>query len=525
MSDSPHQTLPPGYILRDYCIEKVLGQGGFGITYLATETLTNRSVVIKENFPEICASRDLRQGLTVVPISGQEETYSWSLKSFVKEANTLIKLPYHKNVVTVLAVFRENNTAYIVMQRIEGQSLEQLYPPGTTMPKEKLLPFMRDILDALGHIHKHKVIHRDIKPDNIILTPEGLPVLIDFGAARSTEQNRNVTQIGTPGYAAPEQLSSNDSCATLQASLDIYAMGSTCYRLITGQFPQYVPSTLAEQKSLKLCYPAHLLRSIDNARRLVPEERWQTADEWLAAIPESKPMRSKKSCCLHTLLTSFCGFILFIWVYAAYQLGPQYAIEQNYPWLLRSWLLLPGIDVNDPCNYHDSLLLCALNEQNTQCINTLIAAGADVNPETGFLPLCIAASLNRTDYIDILLAAGADINRGFPIADCSSIGCIRHMILKGANVHYTEDGFNALMVCSRIETIDELLTYDATLNINDEKILEKFINEHRLLSFNILKHKLVHAAGANPDSINSYEDAHSYLLKQIKERNKKDAEK
>lgn len=519
MSGSPHQALPSGYILRDYRIEKVLGQGGFGITYLATEKLTNRRVVIKENFPEICACRDLQQGLTVVPISGQEKTYNWSQETFIKEADTLIKLPYHKNVVTVLAVFRENNTAYIVLQRVKGQSLEQLYPPGTNMPGNELLPFMRNILDALRHLHKHKVIHRDIKPDNIILTPEGLPVLIDFGAARSTEQTRNVAQIGTPGYAPPEQLSPDNNSGSLQAHQDIYALGSTCYRLITGQYPQYVPSTLAEQKSLKRRYPARLLRSIDKARRLMPQERWQTADDWLADIPESNPRRSKKSCCLHTLLTSFFCFVLLTWTSAAYYLGPQYAVEQNYPWLLRSWLLLPGIDVN--ATYNDfTLLNHALYKQNTQCIKTLIAAGADVNPEIGPQPLTTAAIIGRNDYIDMLLTAGADINRRFPLASCANKECARYMIWKGAQINYTEDGLNALMLCERIEVVDELLKYGAKLDINDEKILQKFIEFHKNYDFDLLKYKLIRAAGANPDSINNEYDAQSYLREQIQNRNK-----
>ncbi len=284
-------TLPEGYILGEYKIESVLGQGNFGITYRATELMTNYPVVIKENFPLDYAYRDLTTG-ELCPHHDKDADYQWALESFEKEACTLRKLPIHTNLVHVTGVIRALNTAYIVMEPVHGQNLHKLYTgtsrtTGRQMEAQLLESMLRKLLSALIPIHKQEIIHRDIKPANIMLTPEGEPVLIDFGAARSILGTHTATKIGTRGYAPPEQMEqAEDEDGEKQAPQpqphwDLYALGCTCHQLITGRAPIHGSRKLTERPELAGNYPARLLSSIDKAREADPANRWQSAQDWL----------------------------------------------------------------------------------------------------------------------------------------------------------------------------------------------------------------------------------------------------
>ncbi|MDO5465365.1 MAG: serine/threonine-protein kinase [Akkermansia sp.] len=276
--------LPNNSVLQNYILERTIGQGGFGITYLGTEKLTGRRVVIKENFPRQYVYRDPQDAVTVYPRPGYEGDYDWSKQSFIKEAVTLIGLPYNPHIVRVLAVLEAHNTAYIVMPLIEGRDMAACYRGGATMPENELHDFLQSILGALAHMHAHNIIHRDIKPENILITPEGKPVLIDFGAARPDTPMVSATQIGTRGYAPPEQISPKLYDKHPKPHADIYALGATCYRLITGYDPDYVPYRLAQDSAINGSYSYGLLSSIDKARDLLPGNRWQSAQEWIDAI-------------------------------------------------------------------------------------------------------------------------------------------------------------------------------------------------------------------------------------------------
>lgn len=278
-------TLPSGYVLGEFRIEEVLGQGGFGITYRATELATDYPVVIKENYPTSFAYRDAMSG-ELRPIHKCEDSYSWSLESFEKEARTLRRLPLHTNLVRVTGVFRALNTAYIVMEPIAGANLSELYTMGKTMEPELLKGILRKLLTALLPLHGQGIIHRDIKPGNIMLTPSGEPVLIDFGAARPVLGTHTATQIGTMGYAPPEQMEFADDGQgsenrTPQPHWDLYSLGCTCHQLITGRIPIAGARALSERADLQGLYPARLLSSIDKAHELLPADRWQSAQDWL----------------------------------------------------------------------------------------------------------------------------------------------------------------------------------------------------------------------------------------------------
>ncbi len=282
------EALPIGTRLYNYVITRAIGQGGFGITYEAKEDVSGRIVVIKENYPTSQKTqyvyRSPKDGKTVLPYEEHKDVFDLLKRIFVTEAHTLINLPYHPNIVQVLSVFETNNTVYFVMTLIKGTSLDRRYQPPATMPEPKLRLFLKDMLEILMHLHSHNIIHRDIKPENILITPKGKLVLIDFGAARPDNSQKSATQIGTGGYGAPEQMSEKEYNKYPKANLDIYALGATCYRLITGYEPDYMFDRLAKDPDIKGKYSPELLRTIDKAREKNPEDRWQSAHEWLAAL-------------------------------------------------------------------------------------------------------------------------------------------------------------------------------------------------------------------------------------------------
>lgn len=299
--------LPAGYRLLNYVIERKLGNGAFGITYLAHEDVTDYKVVIKESFPEKFVYREPGT-YAVQAYPKYEESACWALGNFEKEARTLRFLTRQDNIVQVNTVFRQLNTGYIVMDYIEGKNLHEIYPAGSSIEKEELERILRRLLQALDLLHSKGIIHRDIKAENIMMSATGEPVLIDFGAARPALPDGTATQISTPGYAPPEQTSKANYDKHPKRQHDLYALGATCYRLITGNEPDYVPCKLAEDAELVNRYGAVLLRGIDRARELLPAARWQSAQQWLdeltaeerareAAVQkerEEAPLREKK---------------------------------------------------------------------------------------------------------------------------------------------------------------------------------------------------------------------------------------
>ncbi len=242
MSDNTHyNALPigsslPGARSDQYEIVAVLGAGGFGITYKAYDRILECEVAIKEYLPSDLAARR-SDGATVGPISSSShENYQWGLTRFLDEARTLSKFRKEPNIVRVENFIEANGTAYMVMQYEEGVSLDDYLSKNGILNEGQLKRVIIPILDGLRVVHDAGYLHRDIKPANIYLRKEGSPILLDFGAARYSlgEHSRSITSILTAGYAPIEQYSSRGN---LSPATDLYALGATIHRCITGMAP------------------------------------------------------------------------------------------------------------------------------------------------------------------------------------------------------------------------------------------------------------------------------------------------
>ena len=289
--------LPGGTELAgDYRIDRVLGAGGFGVTYLAEELALSRKVSIKEYFPSDFATRT--NGLMANPKSqGCDGDYNWGLERFIEEAQTLAKFN-HGNIVRVYRTFRANNTAYMVLHFEEGQSLKAWLKGLGRAPRQKELDaIIAPLLDALETIHKANFLHRDIAPDNIIIRKAGDPVLIDFGAARGDiakhSKTKTVSALVKPGYSPYEQYA--ETSKQQGPWTDIYALAATLYHAVTGKRPLDSPSRMLKDEMVSArnaalsSYRGTFLDAIDRGLALSIDARPQSIAAWRGALLAPEP--------------------------------------------------------------------------------------------------------------------------------------------------------------------------------------------------------------------------------------------
>ena len=220
-----------------YTIEGVLGQGGFGITYLGIDELHKKKVAIKEFFPQGIVTRNIEYEDTVtVTLVGEKENYDKGKERFLKEAQTMAMFSKDKGIVKALDFFEINNTAYIVMEYLEGVTLKQYLRENKRIDAEDLVELLVPLIEALDEIHSQGLIHRDISPDNIMVLPDGRIKLMDFGAARDYTEfgEKSLSIVLKPGYAPPEQYQTH---GVQGPWTDIYALCATMYKCITGENP------------------------------------------------------------------------------------------------------------------------------------------------------------------------------------------------------------------------------------------------------------------------------------------------
>lgn len=231
--------LKPFTILQNkYMIGRVIGIGGFGITYLGWDINLQTYIAIKEYFPGTLASRDTSTSETTVsPNEASKDIYDKGLKRYVEEAQNLSRFYQLQGIVSVKDFFYENGTGYIVMEYINGVNLkEYMRDAGGKLPERTVLALMKPIFESLHQMHKSGLVHRDISPDNIMVDKENKIKLIDFGSARgqSAETDKTYTVILKHGYAPSEQYYAKGNQGPWT---DIYSLCATMYKMITGQVP------------------------------------------------------------------------------------------------------------------------------------------------------------------------------------------------------------------------------------------------------------------------------------------------
>jgi len=318
--------LTPGSVLGGrYAVGEVLGVGGFGIVYKAWDNVANQVVAIKEYYPAGLVSRDLDTGDVILIVKQREREYLAGAERFIQEREGALRLdktyPDNPCIVHEIDERDENETHYMIMEYVEGDTLTVAVERNGPMPAELALNFTKNLIKTVGDIHKLGIIHRDISPDNILMTGEE-PKLIDFGAAKfgRRSSDKNAERIMKPGFSPPEQYELNDRTGV---HTDIYALGATMYFALTGHRPNESTDRkstgedlLASPKSLNPDIPEHISDAILKAMAIDSRLRFKSAIDFLNSIEGKKKVKrpevEKKARQLRRLVSISATLIILI---------------------------------------------------------------------------------------------------------------------------------------------------------------------------------------------------------------------
>lgn len=276
--------LPEGTCLSNYKILKLLGRGGFGITYVAYDKQLERTVVIKEHFPVGICRRNQETGKIEELYEEFAQIYRESKADLIKEARIIASLS-HSNIITIHEVFEAQGSVYYVMPYLKNGSLRsRMINALYTLKTENVVELLRGLLCGLSYLHGQNLCHRDIKPDNILFNGEGYPVFIDFGAAKSDISSLTTRGCFSYGYAAPEQITGKGDIGPWS---DLYSLAVTFREVITGMQMERADARLMHDDLTPLTrsiygtyYSSAFLESLDKALRLDVRQRFQSASEW-----------------------------------------------------------------------------------------------------------------------------------------------------------------------------------------------------------------------------------------------------
>ncbi|HEX8235206.1 MAG TPA: protein kinase [Abditibacteriaceae bacterium] len=277
----------------NFTVLRVLGQGGFGITYVASDNNLRREVAIKEFFPQGC----LRSGTIVQPSSSiSADEYSSARETFLDEARTLAQFS-NVNIVDVYSVFAENNSAYMVMELLRGNTLQQVVESRGALPQDEAIGYTENVANALEAVHGAGLLHQDIKPDNVMVCDDGRVVLIDFSLSRKQENETGLgtrrfsgaVRSGTPGYAPLEQYARQAQVGTYT---DVYSLAATLYHMLTGKTPVEATDRAAGTdmpgvQALNPSISAGLSQAVMQALSMEPRNRPQTARAFMDSLRDA----------------------------------------------------------------------------------------------------------------------------------------------------------------------------------------------------------------------------------------------
>ena len=280
----PHHLMPGLKLRSRYIVGNVIGEGGFGITYIGMDEYFDEKVAIKEFYMKGFVNRNNTYSPSISSETGNNgELFSRNKEKFLDEARVLVKVGKEDGIVKVRDFFYENNTAYIIMDYLEGKTLKDLLKDKKVLSVEETLNLLKPILFALAKLHSQNIIHRDISPDNIIITEDGKPWLIDFGAAREFAEDdvKSLSVILKPGYAPEEQYRRK---GVQGPWTDIYAICATMYRCICGKRPEDALERIVEDETEELCQlvpscPKHISDVIMKGLSVRQNDRYQNVED------------------------------------------------------------------------------------------------------------------------------------------------------------------------------------------------------------------------------------------------------
>lgn len=293
--------LAPGTLLNGgkYRIERFISSGGFGCTYEGKHTMLGKRVAIKEFFVKDFCNRNETSGSVEIGTRSKEVLVGKLKKKFIEEACVLSQYE-HPNIVHVSDVFEENGTAYYVMDYIDGESLHEKVKRHGHLDEKQALDYILQVADALEYVHDHNRLHLDVKPGNIMVAPGNRAVLIDFGISKhyddvSGENTSTMLGVNTPGYAPHEQIT--QSLKTFSPATDIYALGATFYKLLTGVTPPNSVALMGDEETLSplpSAISATVRNAVERAMAIKRKDRPQTIAEFRRLLGEKQQSQNKE---------------------------------------------------------------------------------------------------------------------------------------------------------------------------------------------------------------------------------------
>ncbi|MCH5225422.1 MAG: protein kinase [Muribaculaceae bacterium] len=271
-----------------YRIERILGSGGFGITYLATDLGLERLRAIKEFFPKDYCDRDETTSHVTLGTSNTAEFVDKLKKKFIKEARNIANLDQHQGIITIHAVFEENNTAYYVMDYIEGENLSEIVKRDGPLAIEKAIKYITEVGNALNYVHEHHINHLDIKPANIMIRrKDDSPILIDFGLSKQYDSEglqTSTTPTGiSHGYAPFEQYKEG-GVKEFSPQTDVYSLAATLYYIVSGKVPPHATDLIENPLSFPEGFPYFLKYPLSKAMSTKRRQRHETVKAFISSL-------------------------------------------------------------------------------------------------------------------------------------------------------------------------------------------------------------------------------------------------